>query len=305
MTDATNGDTASGPASRTSSGMVTGRTAIVTGGASGLGEATCRLMVAEGARVVVADIQDAKGEAVAADLGDAAVYRHVDVTSEDDIRSVVDETVERWGRLDCMFNNAGIVGSVGPIDEMPLDEWQFSIDALLKSVFLGSKHAARVMKPQGFGVILATSSVAGLRGGLGPHAYNMAKTAIVGFTKNLAAELGPYGVRANAIAPGKHNTPMNADVLYGDPDALDRALEHFSTTATPIKGRAGLADDIAEAATWLMSDRAGFVSGHTLVVDGGLTTGSAEGAAPGHGRFARHEPMLREGGRRGLTPDGR
>jgi NAD(P)-dependent dehydrogenase (short-subunit alcohol dehydrogenase family) len=213
---------------------------------------------------------------------------------------VVDETVDRWGRLDCMFNNAGIVGSVGPIDETPLDEWQFSIDVLLKSVFLGSKHAARVMKPQGFGVILSTSSVAGIQGGLGPHAYNMAKTAIVGFTKNLAAELGPFGVRANAIAPGKHNTPMNADVLFGDPKALERSLEYFATKATPLKGRPGLADDIAEAAVWLMSDRAGFVSGHTLVVDGGLTTGSVEGAAPGRGRFATHEPMLREGGRRGL-----
>ena len=130
--------------------------------------------------------------------------------------------------------------------------------------------------------------MAGVQGGLGPHAYNMAKTAIVGFTKNLAAELGPYGVRANAVAPGKHNTPMTADVLFGDPKA------------TPLKGRAGLADDIAEAATWLMSDRAGFVSGHTLVVDGGFTTGSVEGAAPGRGRFATHQPMLREGGRRGL-----
>ena len=281
-------------------GMVTGKTAIVTGGASGLGEATCRLLVREGARVVVADIQDAKGRDVAAELGDAAVFRHVDVTSEEAIRSVVDETVDRWDRLDCMFNNAGIVGSVGPIDETPLDEWQFSIDVLLKSVFLGSKHAARVMKPQGFGVILSTSSVAGIQGGLGPHAYNMAKTAIVGFTKNLAAELGPFGVRANAIAPGKHNTPMNADVLFGDPEALERSLEYFATKATPLKGRPGLADDIAEAAVWLMSDRAGFVSGHTLVVDGGLTTGSVEGAAPGRGRFATHEPMLREGGRRGL-----
>ena len=222
------------------------------------------------------------------------------MTSEEAIRSVVDETVERWGRLDCMFNNAGIVGSVGPIDETPLDEWQFSIDVLLKSVFLGSKHAARVMKPQGFGVILSTSSVAGIQGGLGPHAYNMAKTAIVGFTKNLAAELGPFGVRANAIAPGKHNTPMNADVLFGDPEALERSLEYFATKATPLKGRPGLADDIAEAAVWLMSDRAGFVSGHTLVVDGGLTTGSVEGASPGRGRFATHGPMLREGGRRGL-----
>ena len=280
--------------------MMESKTAIVTGGASGLGEATCRLMVAEGARVIVADIQDDKGEAVAAAIGDGAIYRHLDVTSEDAIAAVVDETVERWGRLDCMFNNAGIVGSVGPIDETPLDEWQFSIDVLLKSVFLGSKHAARVMKPQGSGVILATSSVAGVQGGLGPHAYNMAKTAVVGFTKNLAAELASFGVRANAIAPGKINTPMNADVLFGDPEALEKSLAYFSTAGTPLQGRAGLADDIAEAATWLASDRSGFVTGQTLVVDGGLTTGAIEGAEPGGGRFGTHEPMLREGGRRGL-----
>ena len=285
----------------TTHGMMNGKTGIVTGGASGLGEATCRLMVAEGGRVVVADIQDDKGEAVAASLGDAAVYRHLDVTSEDNVRTVVDDTVDRWGRLDCLFNNAGIVGAVGPIDEMPLEEWQFSIDVLLKSVFLGSKHAARVMKPQGFGVILATSSVAGVQGGLGPHPYNMAKTAVVGFTKNLAAELAPFGVRANAIAPGKINTPMNADVLFRDPDALDRSLEYFSTAGTPLKGRPGLADDIAQAALWLASDRSGFVTGQTLIVDGGLTTGAVEGAAPGGGRFGSHEPLLREGGRRGLA----
>lgn len=280
--------------------LLEAKTAIVTGGASGLGEATCRLMVAEGAHVIIADIQDDKGLALAAELGDAASYVHVDVTSEPDVAGVIDTAMARWGVLDGMFNNAGIVGAVGPIDEMPLEEWQFSIDVLLKSVFLGSKHAARVMKPQGHGVILATSSIAGVQGGLGPHPYNMAKTAIVGFTKNLAAELAPFGVRAAAIAPGKHNTPMNADVLYGDPDALDRSLEYFATKGTPLRGRPGLASDIAEAAVWLMSDRAGFVSGHTLVVDGGFTTGSVEGAAPGVGRFGSHEPLLREGGRRGL-----
>ena len=226
--------------------MLDGKVAIVTGGASGLGEATCRLMVAEGARVVVADIQDERGAAVAADLGDAAVYAHLDVTSEDETAQVIDDCVARWGGLDVMFNNAGIVGAVGPIDEMPLDEWQFSIDVLLKSVFLGSKHAARIMKPQGRGVILATSSVAGVQGGLGPHPYNMAKTAVVGFTKNLAAELAPFGVRANAIAPGKINTPMNADVIYGDPDATDRAEALFETQLTPLRGRGGRPYDIAQ-----------------------------------------------------------
>jgi NAD(P)-dependent dehydrogenase (short-subunit alcohol dehydrogenase family) len=277
-----------------------GKTAIVTGGASGIGEATCRLMVAEGAKVVVADIQDQPGEAVAESLGDAACHRHVDVTSEEAVAGVIDEVVSDWGHLDCMFNNAGIVGAVGPIDEMPIDEWQYSMDVLLKSVFLGSKHAARVMKPQGSGVILATSSIAGVQGGLSPHPYNMAKTAIVGFTKNLAAELGPFGVRACAIAPGKHTTPMTADAVYGDPDALDRSLKYFEKKS-PLKGRPGLAEDIAEAAVWLASDAAGYVSGHTLVVDGGLTTGSVEGGRPGADYpFGKHTPIIREGGKRGL-----
>ena len=120
-----------------------GKTAIVTGGASGIGEATCLLMAAEGAQVVVTDIQDERGEAVAASIGEAARYRNVDVTSEEAVAGVIDEVVSDWGRLDCMFNNAGIVGAVGPIDEMPLEEWQFTMDVLLKSVFLGSKHAAR------------------------------------------------------------------------------------------------------------------------------------------------------------------
>ncbi|MEM9035688.1 MAG: glucose 1-dehydrogenase [Actinomycetota bacterium] len=283
-------------------GELDGRTAIVTGGASGFGEATCRAMVAEGAHVVIADVQLDRADALASELGDQAVSMRVDVTSEDDVAGVVDLVVERWGQLDCMFNNAGIVGAVGPIDEMPTEEWQFTMDVLLKSVFLGSKHAARVMKPQGCGGILATSSIAGVQGGLGPHAYNMPKTAIIGFTKNLAAELGPFGVRACGIAPGKHNTPMNADLIYGDPSATDRALGYFTDRATPLKGRPGLAIDVAEAAVWLCSDRAGFVSGHTLVVDGGLTSGSREGAEPGQGRFGRHEPLVREAGRRGLGP---
>ncbi len=276
------------------------KVAIVTGGASGLGEATARLFVAEGAQVVVADIQDEKGRAVATSLGDAARYVHVDVTSEADVAGVIDLAVAEMGALDVMFNNAGIVGAVGPIDETPLEEYEFTMAVLLRSVFLGMKHAARVMKPQERGSILSTSSVAGIQGGLGPNVYNAAKTAIVGLTKNVAAELGPWGIRVNAIAPGKHATPMNADVALGDPDALDEAVALF-TKMTPLRHRPGLPEDIAQAALWLASDDAGFVSGHTLVVDGGLTTGSRENRAPGEGnRFATRQPLIREGGGRGL-----
>ena len=281
-------------------GRVEGKVAVVTGAASGLGEATARLMHAEGASVILTDIQDDRGQRVAADLGDRARYLHCDVSSEPDVANAVDEAINHFGRLDCMFNNAGIVGTQGGIDEIPLEEYEFTMAVLLRSVFLGLKHAARVMKPQHSGVILNTTSIGGLQGGLGPHVYGAAKGAVVALTKNVAAELGAWSIRVNAIAPGKILTPMNAANLTGDPDAMDEAREAFATR-TPLRGRIGVAEDIAHAALWLASDDAGFVSGHTLVVDGGLTTGSKENVAPGeHGRWAIRRDLVREAGRSGL-----
>jgi NAD(P)-dependent dehydrogenase (short-subunit alcohol dehydrogenase family) len=281
-------------------GRVSGKVAVVTGAASGLGEATARLMHAEGASVILTDIQDDRGQRVAADLGGRARYLHCDVSSEPDVAQAVDEAVREFGRLDCMFNNAGIVGTQGGIDEIPLEEYEFTMAVLLRSVFLGMKHAARVMKPQCSGVILNTTSIGGLQGGLGPHVYGAAKGAVVALTKNVAAELGAWSIRVNAIAPGKILTPMNAANLTGDPDAMDQAREAFATR-TPLRGRIGEADDIAHAALWLASDDAGFVSGHVLVVDGGLTTGSRENVAPGeHGRWAVRSDLVREAGRSGL-----
>jgi NAD(P)-dependent dehydrogenase (short-subunit alcohol dehydrogenase family) len=284
-------------------GRVSGKVAVITGAASGLGEATARLMHAEGARVVLTDIQDDRGQRVAAELGDRARYVHCDVTSESDVAHAVDAAKDEFGRLDCMFNNAGIIGAHGGIDEIPLQEYEFTMAVLLRSVFLGLKHAARVMKPQRSGVILNTTSIGGLQGGLGPHVYGAAKGAVVALTKNVAAELGAWSIRVNAIAPGKILTPMNAATIVGDPDAMDQAREAFATR-TPLRGRIGVADDIAHAALWLASDDAGFVSGHVLVVDGGLTTGSRENVAPGeHGRWANRRDLVREGGRSGLPAD--
>ena len=284
-------------------GRVQGKVAVVTGAASGLGEATARLMHAEGASVILTDIQDDRGQRVAADLGERARYLHCDVASEPDVAQAVDEAVREFGRLDCMFNNAGIVGTQGGIDEIPLEEYEFTMAVLLRSVFLGMKHAARVMKPQCSGVILNTTSIGGLQGGLGPHVYGAAKGAVVALTKNVAAELGAWSIRVNAIAPGKILTPMNAANLTGDPDAMDQAREAFATR-TPLRGRIGEADDIAHAALWLASDDAGFVSGHVLVVDGGLTTGSRENVAPGeHGRWAVRRDLVREAGRSGLPAE--
>jgi NAD(P)-dependent dehydrogenase (short-subunit alcohol dehydrogenase family) len=281
-------------------GRVSGKVVVVTGAASGLGEATARLMYAEGAAVLLTDIQDARGQRIAEELGDRSRYLHCDVAAEPDVANAVDTAVREFGRLDCMFNNAGIVGTHGGIDEIPIEEYEFTMTVLLRSVFLGMKHAARVMKPQHSGVILSTTSIGGLQGGLGPHIYGAAKGAVVALTKNVAAELGAWSIRVNAIAPGKILTPMNATNLTGDPDAMDEAREAFATR-TPLRGRIGEAEDIAHAALWLASDDAGFVSGHILVVDGGLTTGSRENVAPGeHGRWANRRDLVREAGRSGM-----
>jgi NAD(P)-dependent dehydrogenase (short-subunit alcohol dehydrogenase family) len=281
-------------------GRVSGKVVVVTGAASGLGEATARLMHAEGAAVLLTDIQDARGQRIADDLGDRSRYLHCDVAAEPDVANAVDTAVREFGRLDCMFNNAGIVGTHGGIDEIPVEEYDFTMAVLLRSVFLGMKHAARVMKPQHSGVILSTTSIGALQGGLGPHVYGAAKAAVIALTRNVAAELGAWSIRVNAIAPGKILTPMNAANLIGDPDAMDEAREAFATR-TPLYGRIGEAEDIAHAALWLASDDAGFVSGQTLVVDGGLTTGSRENVAPGeHGRWANRRDLVREAGRSGI-----
>jgi NAD(P)-dependent dehydrogenase (short-subunit alcohol dehydrogenase family) len=270
-----------------------GKTVIVTGAASGLGESTARMMAAEGAVVFLADIDDARGRRIADEIGGAAEFVHCDVALEPDVAALVDRMIERHGRLDCMVNNAGIVGAMGPIDEIPLAEYEFTMAVLLRSVFLGSKHAARVMKPRHSGVILSTTSVAGVLGGLGAHVYATAKGAVIALTRNLAAELGAHSIRVNAIAPGKHVTPMNAYQIVGDPDDLAATREAFRTR-TPILGRIGLAEDIAHAALWLASDDAGFVSGHVLVVDGGLTSGSRENVLPGEqGRWAVRQELIR------------
>ena len=284
------------------SGRVAGKVVAITGAASGLGEATARLMAGEGAHVVLADIQDERGRVLAAEVGGRFV--RCDVTSEADVAAVVDSAVAGHGRLDCIFNNAGIIGAHGPIDEIPLDEYEFTMAVLSRSVFLGMKHAARVMKPQRSGVILSTASIGALQGGLGPHIYGAAKSAVVFLTKNVAAELGAWSIRVNAIAPGKILTPMNAAAIAGSPDAMEEARVAFETR-TPLRGRIGLAEDIAHAALFLASDEAGFVSGHTLVVDGGLTTGSKENVAPGeHGRWATRKELVREAGRSGMPDDG-
>jgi NAD(P)-dependent dehydrogenase (short-subunit alcohol dehydrogenase family) len=251
-------------------GRLSGKVAVITGAASGIGAGTARLFVAEGAKVIVADMQDEAGQALVAELGDHTRFVHCNVTNEDDVAAAVDLAVSEFGRLDVMFNNAGIVGAVGRISEMSADAWDNTIAILLRGVFLGTKHAARVMLEQNSGVIINTSSTAGILGGLGPHAYTAAKHGVIGLTKSVANELAPNGIRVNAISPGNTVTAMTASVTSGDPDALEATNARIASMS-PL-GYAGLPADIAAAALYLASDDARYVSGHTLVVDAGQTT---------------------------------
>jgi NAD(P)-dependent dehydrogenase (short-subunit alcohol dehydrogenase family) len=270
-------------------GRLEGKVAVITGGASGIGEGTVRRFVEEGASCVVADIQDDAGERVAKELD--AVFVHCDVADEDDVAACVAAAVSAFGRLDCMFNNAGILGAVGPIAEIDGEAWRRTIDVLLTSVFFGIKHAARVMIGQGSGVILNTTSTAGVRPGLGPHVYTAAKHGVVGLTQSVAPELGRHGIRVNAIAPGGTVTSLTAYVTTGDPANIDGAQTRVGRTA-PL-GRPGAVDDIANAAVYLASDEASYVSGAVLVVDG-----AAEVIGDRAGRFVEMgSKLVREAGR--------
>ena len=271
------------------------KVAVITGGASGIGAATAEKLVQEGARVVLGDIQDDVGEAFAASLGDVARYRHCDVTKEDQVEALVDTAIQEFGKIDIMFNNAGIVGSIGPLESTPAEEWKFTIDILLNGVFYGMKHASKHMKKAGSGSIISMSSVAGVTGGLGPHAYAAAKHAVVGITRNLAAEVCAYGVRVNCIAPYSVATPMVAQAYLEDHTDIEGTIKML-TDESPLKGRPGLADDVANAVLWLASDESGYTSGHTLTIDAGITTGSVAGPP----RFSEQSPLMREAGKSGV-----
>ncbi|MGB4860858.1 MAG: glucose 1-dehydrogenase [Tepidiformaceae bacterium] len=252
-----------------------GKIAVITGGASGIGEGTVRKFIESGARVVISDVQDARGEKLAEELGPNASFYHTDVGQEEEVRAAVGYAVQKWGRLDVMFNNAGFGGVSGSILDTDMAAYDTTMAVLLRGVVLGMKHAGRVMKEQGSGSIISTSSVAGVGIGYGPHVYSAAKAAIIHLTKSVANELGESGVRVNAICPGGIATPIFGKGMGLSPEQADLTVDLMRVRLAqgqPIK-RSGLPEDIANAAAWLASDEASFVSGHALVVDGALTTG--------------------------------
>jgi NAD(P)-dependent dehydrogenase (short-subunit alcohol dehydrogenase family) len=256
-------------------GRLSGKVAVVTGGASGIGRGTVELFVREGAAVVIGDLQDDKGERLVEELGAKAIYRRTDVGEEADVEALVADAVKTFGRLDCIFNNAGFAGVAGSITDISVDAFDATMRVLLRGVFLGIKHAARVMRDQGSGSIISTASVAGIDTSFGPHVYDTAKAAVIHLTKSVAKELGDSNVRVNCICPGFIATP-----IFGKSHGL--ATQVADQTVEPVKDwlaqvqpipRAGLPQDVANAALWLASDESTFVSGHALVVDGALLAG--------------------------------
>jgi NAD(P)-dependent dehydrogenase (short-subunit alcohol dehydrogenase family) len=256
-------------------GKMDERVAVISGSASGLGKAIAELFVKEGARVVVSDIQDELGQKLAESLGENATYYHADVSLEEDVKGMIEHAVETYGRLDCVVNNAGMGGVKGEIESVPVAGFDQTIAILLRGVFLGMKHAAPVMKKQGGGNIINISSVAGLRGVSQNHPYSAAKAAVIQLTRTVAMELAYYKIRVNSICPGSIVTS-----IFGAAKGLSSAesaktyedLKRLFEKGQPIR-RAGLPEDIANAALWLASDDSSFVTGHALVVDGGVSAG--------------------------------
>lgn len=245
-------------------GQLEGKVAVITGAASGMGNATATRFVAEGASVVLADVNVAAGEEVAEALGPAARFSLCDVSRESDVAAAVALAVDAFGRLDVMFNNAGVGGAFGPITEIDVDHWDDTFAVLTRGVFLGTKHAARVMIERGEGgSIINTASIAGLGGGNGPQAYSAAKAAVVNLSQTTALELAPHLIRVNAICPGLIFTPL---AHQGDEADTERVMNELQ----PMPRR-GEPSDIAGAALWLAGDDSEFVSGQAITVDGAIT----------------------------------
>lgn len=258
-------------------GRLAGKVAVITGGASGMGLATVRRFVGEGARVVVGDLQAEPGAALARELGPDVTFQLTDVSREADVAALVERAVAEYGRLDCMFNNAGYGGVGGTVTEIDLgDAYRRAVDVLFTGVLAGIKHAARVMQAQGSGSIINTASVAGLRAGYGPHVYSAMKSAVLSITRSAAVELGEFGIRVNAICPGFIATAIFANARnwnYATKMRFSAELEALEGTASPIR-RVGRGQDIADMALFLASDESTFVTGQQHVVDGGLTAGA-------------------------------
>jgi 3alpha(or 20beta)-hydroxysteroid dehydrogenase len=238
-------------------GRVEGKVALISGGARNIGGASARMLVAEGAKVVIGDLLDEEGAALADELGESAHYVHLDVTSDEDWRSAVELTVAEFGKLDVLFNNAGIFNG-GQLQRYKTEQWQQMLDVNLTGAFLGIRAAADAMIASGGGSIINTSSIEGLRGTPWAHGYVASKWGLRGLTKSVALELAPHGIRVNSLHPGRISTP---------------ATDAMPVDLIPIPlGRPGQPEEVASFVVFLASDESSFATGSEFTMDGGTVT---------------------------------
>ena len=257
-------------------GRLDGKVAVITGATSGIGLVTAEVFVAEGAKIVIAGRREPEGEALAGKLGAACIFRQTDVTQEDQVRALIALAVDKFGKIDCLFNNAGGPAQTGGIENLDVARFDAAIATLLRSVMLGMKHAAPYMKKQGFGSIINNGSIAGRLAGFSSSVvYGAAKAAVIHLTTCVAMELGEHNIRVNSISPGAIATGIFGKALGLSVEAAEKTpavMREVYKAAQPIP-RAGLPEDIAHAAVFLASDESTFVNGHDLVVDGAITRG--------------------------------
>lgn len=261
------------------SGELSGKVAIVTGGSSGIGLGTAERFLAEGARVVIADIDREKGEEVVRGLGDGAAFTATDVADPEQVVTLVRSTVERFGGLHVMFNNAGISGARHPtlLDD-DFADFHRVMDVNLLGVMVGTREAARHMATAGGGSVINISSIGGINAAASLWSYHLSKSSVIFFTKAAAVGLGEHGVRVNCICPGNIETPILERTMTSHLPEEERAatmerIRAYIQSQQPLQ-RQGTTDDIAEAALFLASDRSSYITGTTLPVDGGMVAGN-------------------------------
>jgi NAD(P)-dependent dehydrogenase (short-subunit alcohol dehydrogenase family) len=260
-------------------GSLKDKIVIITGASSGIGARMAERFVAEGAQVIAAARRQAEGEALANRLGPSLTFVRADISREDEGEAMIGRTIDRFGRLDCLINNAGNPGVMNSIAETTVEHFDGIMAVHVRGAMLGMKHAARAMLGRKDGSIINIASIAGHRAGFSAHSYSAAKAALIHLTRSVAAELGEHGIRVNSISPGPILTGIFGKAGGGDAAQADREAEKVRAafgqmlpTVQPMR-RLGMPDDVAEMALFLASDAARLVNGQDIAVDGGITTG--------------------------------
>ncbi len=260
-------------------GILEGKVAVISGGTSGIGERAAEMFVAEGAQVVIGGRRQERGRLLAARLGKAAIFVRTDVSEEADVKAMIDETVTRFGRVDCLLNNAGVPSQRAAIVDLDLGAFDAAMAIHLRGTLAAMKHAAPIMIRQAAGSIINTASINGIRAGLAGIDYCVAKAAVIHLTRCAAVELGEKGIRVNCISPGPIATGIFAKGAGLDPDAADLTAEAAKAAFAEILpkwqplSRMGSVADIAQAALFLASDASSLMNGHNMIVDGGTIAG--------------------------------